>query len=97
MEMNKDVQHKDIQLCRELRPIYELEISSGNVVNEVEELLYTKCDLAVAFSKPLHFTEIEKQINLPSSVKRWANKDAHYSIEAGYYCNTCKHSIAGPN
>lgn len=92
MEMNSDV-----QLCPDLRPIYELEISLGNGVERVEEFLYTECDLAVAFSKPLHFTEIEKKINLPASVKRWANKDTHYSIEAGYYCSACKHSIAGPD
>ncbi|MCX6581324.1 MAG: hypothetical protein NT166_14200 [Candidatus Aminicenantes bacterium] len=97
MEMNKDVEDKDVQLCPELRPIYELEIFSGNVVERVEKLAYTKCDLAVVFSKPLHFDEIEKQVNLPSSVERWANKDSHYSIEAGYYCRACKHSMAGPD
>jgi hypothetical protein len=89
--------NRSIQLCPHLKPVYDLEISLSNILKQVEEYAYTKCDLAVVLAKPLHFNEIEKQIKLPSSVKRWENKDSHYSIEAGYFCQTCKHSIAGPN
>jgi len=90
--------NQDFQLCKDLKPIYELELSSGNTVERVEKFAYTKCDLGIYFSKPLHFKEIEKGITLSSAIERWENNDRHYSMggEAGYYCSECKHSVAGP-
>ncbi len=86
----------DERLCKTLHSIYALEISLGNSIASIDTLGYTKCPFAINFKNRLHFEEISKQLELPESVERWENKDSHYSVQAGYFCNKYKHSIAGP-
>ena len=77
-------------------PIYDLEISLGNEVESIDAPAGTKCSYAVNFKNILHFSEIENQLSLPASVDQWENKDRHYPVQKGYFCNNNKHSIAGP-
>ena len=85
-----------MKLCETLSPIYDLEISLGNKVESIDSPAGTKCPYAVNFKHKLHFDEIKKQLNLSSSVHQWSNKDGHYPLQKGYFCDKYKHSIAGP-
>ncbi len=85
-----------MKLCESLIPIYDLEISLGNEVESIDSPAGTKCPHAVNFKNKLHFSEIEKQLSLSSSVEQWTNKDKHYPLQKGYFCNKYKHSVAGP-
>jgi hypothetical protein len=83
-------------LSAELRPVYDLEIELANEVSHVEEPAGSSCPYSVIFKRPLHLEAIHERLTLPSDVKFWESRDPHYSIEAGFYCETSRHSIAGP-
>lgn len=83
-------------LCSTLQPIYELEVSLGNSIKSIEAPAGTHCFYAVNFRKKLHLKVIYEQLLLPESVVEWSNKDHHYDLQTGFYCNKFKHSIAGP-
>ena len=85
-----------MDICETLYPIYKLELDLGNTVKNIEAPAGAKCPYAVTFASQLHFKEIEKQLTLSSSVDKWKNTDRHYPLQAGYFCNKYKHSIAGP-
>jgi len=84
------------ELCRELRPIFDLEIELGNRVAFVAEPAGTSCPYAVSFEQPLHLSEISARLELPETIKFWECRDTHYAIEAGFYSETSRHSVAGP-
>jgi len=84
------------RLSKNLRPIYEYELQSGNSVVSVDEPAYTDCPLEVVFRDPLHFDDISRYLSLPDAVEKWENRDTHYPLQAGFYCNETKHSLAGP-
>jgi hypothetical protein len=84
------------QLSKHLQPIYDLELSLGNVVLRAEEGMWSNCPLAIVFRDRLHFDEIAKGMKLPEGEVRWENRDTHYALEAGYRCKETRHSIAGP-
>jgi hypothetical protein len=83
-------------LAADLQPIYELELRLGNEVAYVAEPAGTACPYAVAFRHPLHKVQIQRELELPSTVKYWESLDTHYSAEAGYQCELTRHTIAGP-
>ena len=85
------------ELSSDLKEIYDLELRLGNRVKRVDQAAWTKCPLAINFELPLHFTEIEEQIDLPASVVFWTCTDSHYPIQSGYSSKISRHSIAGPN
>lgn len=85
-----------LQLCADLRPICDFEIAKGNLVAGVAAPVGTKCAYAVSFAEPLAFIGTPAAENLPAHVQYWECRDPHYEIEAGYFCSTHKHSIAGP-
>jgi hypothetical protein len=84
------------KLSPDLRPIVELELSLGNAIHCVQTEGWSRCPLAVAFERPLHFVEIAARLKLPDTVERWENRDPHYDIEAGFSCEKTRHAIAGP-
>ena len=79
-----------------MRPIFDLEIELGNELSHVEEPAGTRCPYAVVFKQPLHFQAIRERLQLPETIKFWDSRDPHYAIEAGFICETSRHSIAGP-
>lgn len=83
-------------LAADLQLIYDLELRLGNQVAHVAEPAGTACPYAVAFKHPLHKAHIDRELLLPPSVKYWESHDTHYPIEAGYQCETTRHTIAGP-
>lgn len=85
-----------LQLCADLRPIYDFELAHGNYVTGVAAPAGMKCDYAVSFAEPLHFIGTPAAENLPATVEYWECCDPHYEIEAGYFCHKHQHSIAGP-
>ena len=84
------------RLSLTLSPIYELEISLGNIVARVDEPAGTSCPFAVILKNRLHHNEIKTALTLSPEVEKWENKDRHYPLEAGYVCRISKHVIAGP-
>jgi hypothetical protein len=79
-----------------LRAIYDLEISLGNLVQEVDEPAGDRCPLAIVFKRPMHRATIESKLSLPAVVKWWECRDPHYPIQGGYSCEETHHVIAGP-
>lgn len=84
------------KLSQDLLPIYQLELAMGNEVASVDEPAGTECPYAVVFKKPLHKVEIERELELPSSVRYWESRDWHFPKEAGYHSEATRHSIIGP-
>jgi len=85
-----------VNLCAELRVIYEYEIAHGNVVASVAAPAGTQCDYAIAFREPLKSWGAAEARSLPDAVRRWECNDTHYALEAGFYCSEHRHSVAGP-
>lgn len=84
------------KLSLNLKPIYELELKKGNKVLRVEEPSGSKCPFAIVFRYPLHFKDIEREIQVTDLLERWENTDTHYPLEAGYACRDTRHTISGP-
>lgn len=85
-----------INLSVDLSPIYEIELTLGNMVARVDQPAGTECPLAVVFKCPLHHDEISKSLSLPATVRYWECTDSHYAIESGYQCEKSRHTISGP-
>jgi len=79
-----------------LRAIYDLELSLGNTVKWVNELVESPCSLYIVFKKPLHKDEVEATLSLSPFVKWFESHDPHWPIEGGYQCEETSHVIAGP-
>ena len=85
------------RLSPSLQPIVDLELIKGNKVLRIDEPAGSRCPYAIVFKFPLHFQEIKESLTLSSSVEEWENKDPHYPIERGFFCNETEHSITGPS
>jgi len=83
-------------LCEHLRPLCEAELARGNRVTNVAEHAWTECDLDVSLEKTIDRETVEKELPIPADVTFWHSDDPHYPIEAGYGCQACRHSFAGP-
>ena len=84
-------------LSEGLRPIFGYEIGRGNQVLRVDRPAGTNCPLAVIFAQPLDFEGfIFQKKDLPAAVSTWQNRDRHYPLEDGYFCERTRHALAGP-
>jgi hypothetical protein len=83
-------------LSPDLRLLYEYELSLGNAVVRIDRNLWSGCPLAVIFRDPLHLDEAAAALSLPPTVTRWENRDTHYDLEAGWRCQSTRHSLSGP-
>ncbi|MEZ6046259.1 MAG: hypothetical protein R3C11_11960 [Planctomycetaceae bacterium] len=93
--MLEESKHIETRLSASLKPIYELELSLGNLVARVDEPAGSKCPYSVVFAKPLHRSDIQK-LDLPESVQYWECHDPHYEINGGYQCELSQHCVEGP-
>ena len=84
------------KLSKNLKPIYDLEITEGNIVASIDCPAGSTCPLAITFKYGLHHFKIDNELSLNSEVERFTNKDAHYPKEAGYVCNQTGHVVSGP-
>jgi len=82
-------------LSRALQPLYDLEIRLGNAVDWIEEPAGTRCPYAVVFQRPLHCSEIRRNVDL-RGLSFWENQDPHYPQHAGFLCEQTRHCIEGP-
>ncbi len=85
-----------MRLCDGLRPILNYELENNNSIARVDEPAGEKCPLAIVMSRPLNKSGIERDLELPSTVKYWKSLDPHYPLEEGYSCDKTHHAIAGP-
>jgi hypothetical protein len=85
-----------LQLCDDLRLVYDFEVAHGNFVTAISAPAGTKCSYEVIFSEPLKIIGTTNAMQLPEFLQYWENRDPHYDIEAGYFCPKHKHSVAGP-
>ncbi len=83
------------RLCTTLKPILELELSRGNVIESIEASAGTGCPFAINLKKCIDHEAVSK-LSLSNTVEKWENKDQHYAVQSGYGCSKYKHSIAGP-
>lgn len=84
------------ELSHQLTPIYDLELSLGNVVLRMDRNKWSRCPLAIIFRDPLHFEQAVSRLAIPACVRRWENRDSHYDLEAGWTCDETGHSLSGP-
>jgi hypothetical protein len=84
-----------INLCKHLSPILKNDLENGNQVLEFSNG-WSNAEMVYDMSRPLNIREIIT-LSLDNCVVYWENQDTHYRIQLGYYCNVCKHSIAGPS
>lgn len=84
------------RLSMHLQAIYDLEVKLGNSLVGIDEPAGPVGSLALTFKMPLHKSEIESSLSLPSSVEWWESRDPHYPIEGGYGCRQTGQSIGGP-
>lgn len=83
-------------LSDRLQVILDFEIARGNRVVRIDKPAGSNCPLAIIFSEPLGMQEYTRKHGLPEGVRTWENKDRHYPLEAGYFCEKTHHAIAGP-
>lgn len=75
-----------------LREIAERELAAGNAVVSVNRGMWSRSPLVVVFRDRLHFDQIKPR----DEITKFENRDTHYDLEAGYICETTRHSISGP-
>jgi len=85
-----------IELSADLFSIYQLEVDLGNAVARIDKDGWSDCLYSVVFRHPLHLGEIREQLALPPSVTYWECHDSHYELQAGFYSEDSKQSVAGP-
>ena len=85
-----------VEISADLDPILQLELGKGNRVVRVDVKMFTECDFAVVMAEPLHVREIGIELCLPPTVRFWECRDTHYELQAGYFDDLARHSIAGP-
>jgi len=79
------------KICDDLEFILKNELQNGNCIKKIYKNTFENCDLLVVLEKK--FTknyEIEK---IPNHVKVHTDKDPHYLIGKGYFCNKHKHDL----
>jgi len=90
------MQQPKLQLCSDLKVIYDYELAHGNTLAAIAAPAGTECPYAVILAKPLKICETPEADNLPEFIQYWESRDPHYEIEAGFVCSKHRHSIAGP-
>lgn len=84
------------ELSALLQPILDYEVRRGNRVVRVDKPAGSNCPLAVIFSSQLDIQGYLREHKLSGGVRTWENKDEHYPLEAGYFCESTHHAVAGP-
>ncbi|OEF99572.1 hypothetical protein BHF71_08475 [Vulcanibacillus modesticaldus] len=82
-------------ICNHLKPIIDHELSKGNKIQEISKG-WSNAVLVIDLEKRMDVQYERSDMNLSEYVKYWENKDSHYPLQKGFYCEKCKHSIAGP-
>jgi hypothetical protein len=86
----------EMELSAALQPVLALELARGNRIARTDVKVWTDCAYGLVMSQPLHVNDIAKELRLPNTVKYWECHDTHYELQAGYYDEVARHSIAGP-
>jgi hypothetical protein len=85
------------RLCEHLKPVLNELLRRGAAVAAVELDAWTECDVSVVLDRGLSLPEAERELELPSCVELWRNRDPHYSPNTGLFCSACKHSLGWPS
>jgi len=85
-----------VEMSAALQPVLEFELAKGNRVVRADVKQWANCDFAVTMAEPLHVRDIQQKLRLPSTVRYWECRDTHYELQAGYFDDLARHSIAGP-
>jgi len=83
-----------MNLCSELKDIYDYEIAHGNEVERIDAPAGTDCPLCIVFKLKLKF--IASQKKLDETVLYWECNDPYYPSQAGYSEQRTKQVICGP-
>jgi hypothetical protein len=83
-------------LSETLWPIFDYEVSRGNQIVRIDKPAGSSCPLAVIFSMSLDIQGYIAAHGLPNGVNTWENRDSHYPLEKGYFCEHTRHALAGP-
>jgi hypothetical protein len=86
-----------IELCSELREIYDFEIKHGNKIDRIDRFVWDKIDVCVVFAFPLNIDKQNYDICINKTLLRYVNQDPHYPLETSYTAKEHRQSIAGPN
>ena len=83
-------------LAESLRGVLAFELARGNTIVRVDRPAGSNCPLAVILARPLDVAGFKADHGLPADVDTWVNRDSHYPLEAGYFCERTHHALAGP-
>ena len=84
------------ELCPHLRPFLRQLTEQGATVTRTDKAAWSNCVLAVVLDKGPTLTQARAAFDLPTGLKLWHNTDAHYDLENGLACETCRHSLSWP-
>jgi len=84
------------ELCPHLRPFLRQLTEQGSVVTRTDKDAWSNCALAVVLDQGPTLARALEIFDLPAGLKLWHNTDAHYDLENGLACETCKHSLSWP-
>ena len=83
-------------VCPHLQPFLRKLTEQGSTVTRTDEAAWSNCALNVVLDKGPTLAQAEESFDLPVGLKLWHNTDAHYDLENGLACETCKHSLSWP-
>ena len=83
-------------ICPHLQPFLRKLTEQGSTVTRVDKDAWSNCALAVILDKGPTLAQARVTFDLPAGLKLWHNTDAHYDLENGLACETCKHSLSWP-
>ena len=84
------------ELCPHLRPFLRQLTEQGATVTRTDRDAWSNCVLNLVLDQGPTLARAREIFGLPANLKLWHNTDAHYDLENGLACETCKHSLSWP-
>lgn len=84
-----------MEACEHIRKILIHEEARGNKIKECSEG-WSKANLVIDMEKSLDVDYANSLVISGEKLRYWENNDSHYTLQKGFFCDACKHSIAGP-
>ncbi|MEG6585190.1 hypothetical protein [Dendrosporobacter sp. 1207_IL3150] len=85
-----------VKLCEHLAPVLVHELARGNVVKEIHENAFTNAVVVIDLEKTMDVNQANILVKKLNFVSYFETSDYHFELQRGYFCEHCKHALAGP-